>query len=333
MKNLLLLLLAVVFLAACGSPLPKEPVYTMDLPDLPNSLPALEKYIQEKEAHAPTREDNQAHISWYKGEIQKREYAIVYLHGFGGSYRDGYPLNKQVADSIGANIYMGRWSGHGLKPPHSLANFSPETAWADAKESLMIGEKLGDKVIIMSTSTGGTLALMLAMNFPERVHALINISPNIEDDVEGAFMLNSPVGEPLSKIVALGDTKKIRHDDPRANQYWDTAYPAEALVQLQTLVGTTMEEEYFSKVQCPVLTLYYHKNMFNEDERVEVDEFPELHQHISTPDSLHKLVALPDPETHFIGSDIMSKDYSSARDSILDFFEHVIKVRPNVQNH
>jgi alpha-beta hydrolase superfamily lysophospholipase len=43
----------------------------------------------------------------------------------------------------------------------------------------LIAKKLGKKVIIMSTSTGGTLSLQLAAAFPE-IAGLVMYSPNIE---------------------------------------------------------------------------------------------------------------------------------------------------------
>ena len=51
----------------------------------------------------------------------------------------------------------------------------------------------GKKVILMSTSTGGTLSLKLAANFPE-IAGLILYSPNIEINNPSAFLLNDPWG-------------------------------------------------------------------------------------------------------------------------------------------
>jgi len=323
MKTLFSLSL-IVILSSCGSAPPEEHTYSTVLPELPSDLTKLEKYIAEREDSLPIRKNNQARIIWQDSSLNKTEYAIVYLHGFGASWRDAYPLNTQVADSLNANIYMARWGDHGLKPPHSMQGFTAESAWQDAKQALVIGNSIGEKTIVMSTSTGGTLALMLAMYFPDHIFSLINISPNVEDDVEGASMLDTKVGPAIAKIVSMGDYRKVEHKTEAAKQYFDTLYPAQALVHLQTLVGSRMMEEYWSKINVPMLTLYYHKNFMQEDERVEVDDFPNLHQAISTPDSLHRLIALSTPGTHFIGSEIKSEDYSTARDTILDFLQYLI---------
>lgn len=320
----LIILGAILLIIYMAGPRPPQPVYMDELPELPDDLPELERYIQDRESKLPVREDNEARIVWSGEERQKTDYSFVYLHGFSGSYRDGYPLNTMLADNFGANIYLSRWAGHGLQAPASLEDFTPEAAWESAKEALVIGQRIGRKVILLSTSTGGTLAIKLAATYPDAVHALINISPNIRDDEPGAFLLNSPWGFQLARLVSFGDHRKIDHEEPLAEQYWDTRYPADALVYLQVLVETTMIPETYEQVKCPVLTLYYHKNEFEEDERVEVDLYPKVHRQFSTPETQNKLEALPTPGTHFIGSDIKSKDYQTALERAIAFCEEVL---------
>lgn len=291
---------------------------------MPALLEALEDQIHRQEDSLPLRKDNRARIIWQDSIPGVTEYSFVYLHGFAGSYRDGYPVNVQVADTFGANIYLARWAGHGLKPPASLNTFTPENAWKSAKEALAIGHRIGRKVILMSTSTGGTLALKLAAVYPDSVYALINISPNIKDDQKAAFLLNSPWGWELAHLVSLGDNRKISHEKEIADQYWDTIYPAEALVNLQVLLNSTMKQETFQQVKAPVLILYYQKNFLEEDERVEVSLYPKVLAALGTPDSLKTLQALDRPGTHFLASDIKSKDYQTAQAEIIAFCREVL---------
>lgn len=319
-----LLLAGITFFT--GPRIPK-PEFTNSLPELPDDLSRLENYIEQKEQNLPVREDNQAQIIWATNSPQVTEYSIIYLHGFAGSYRDGYPVNVNIADSLGANIFLARWAGHGLKPPASLKMFSTETAWASAKEALTIGEKIGKKVIIMSTSTGGTLAIKLAATYPESVYALINLSPNVEDDQEGAFLLNSPWGYELASLVSFGDHMKVKHKQEIARHYWDTIYPSKALVDLQVLVDETMTLETFNKVASPVITLFYSKNFMEEDEHVEVDDYPEMHAAFSTPPSLKKLVALDTPGTHYIGSNIKSDNTNVVEAEIMEFLRKTLKIK------
>ena len=83
-------------------------------------------------------------------------------------------------------------------------NFTPDRLWESAKQALAIGKKLGDKVILVSTSTGGTLALKLAAEYPNDVHALINLSPNIAINSGAAFLLNDPWGLYIVRAVKGG---------------------------------------------------------------------------------------------------------------------------------
>ncbi|HKK38165.1 MAG TPA: alpha/beta fold hydrolase [Cryomorphaceae bacterium] len=318
---LVLLLLVVGYFIG---PRPNEPVYDFTLPSYTADLSLLEKMIQESESSLPLREDNEARIIWCDSVPRVTPISIVYLHGFAGSYRDGYPMNVNVAKALGANIYLSRWAGHGMKPQQALENFTPEAAWRSAREALAIGNKIGDKVVLLSTSTGGTLSLFLAAHFPNKVHGMVNIGPNIEDDQFGSFLLDSPWGYELAHLVSLGEHRKIQHESDLAYQYWDSIYPAEALINLELLVHSMMTDSTFAQVKCPVLTMYYHKNFLKEDEHVEVSVYDRVYEKFSTPDSLLKLKPLDRPNTHFVGSDIKSEDYKTAQKIAVEFIESTI---------
>lgn len=300
------------------------PEYSIELPELPTDLEKLENHINRREEQLPLRKDNQARIVWQQEDPEVSEFSLVYLHGFGGSYRDGFPVNVKIADTLDANIYLSRWAGHGMLPREALENFSAEAAWESAKEALVIGERIGKKVIIMSTSTGGTLALKLAATYPDKVYALINLSPYIEDETDGAFLLNSPWGYEIAHLIAFGHERKINHEKEIAAQYFDTIYPSKALVDLQVLLNTSTTDELISKVSCPVLTLYYYENFLEEDEHVEVEAYPAVYDLLSTPDSLTKLVQLEEPKSHFLGSDIKSENTQVVVKEIVEFLRQTL---------
>ena len=302
------LLLALLAIAWLLGPPPPEPVFGDKLPGVPTQADSLERYVSDKEQKFDLREDNEARIRWADSSRSRTPYAFVYLHGFAGSYRDGYPWNVNLADTFGANIYLARYAGHGVKFPNGQVDFHADSAWDDAREALAIGERLGEKVILLSTSTGGTLATLLAAKFPDRVHGLINIGPNYEDDIPGAWLLNTKWGYELARLVSIDKYREVSHENPAANQYWDTAYVSGALVELQVLVDAAVQDSIFRSVRCPVQTMYYYRDWLSEDERVEVDIYPEVHGWFATPAEHVELLPLPTPETHFCGSDIMSKD-------------------------
>ncbi len=328
MVYLLGALLVLIVLTYFLGPRVEVPVYATTLPELPTDLSSLEAHVRDRETAAPTRLNNEARIVFADPVPAVTDYAFVYLHGFAGSYRDGYPVNVNVPDIFGANVYLGRWAGHGLRPAAALREFTPAAAWDDALEALAIGKRIGRQVILMSTSTGGTLALKLAADFPDDVHALINMGPNVEDDQPGAELLMTPWGHELAVLASFGSNKKISHAEPGAAQYFDTIYPSRALVDLQVLVQTTMDGTTFSQIHCPVLTLYYKENFFQKDQHVEVSSYPEVHRQFATPAAQNRLIALPTPKTHFVGSDIKSADWQAAQRAAVEFCTQVLGMDP-----
>ena len=328
MIYLVAILLVIIVAAYFLGPRIDVPTYADSLPIVPQDLGTLHRYVEAKEAKQPTRPNNQARIVWHGDTPTVTDYAFVYLHGFAGSYRDGYPVNVNVPEILGSNVYLGRWAGHGLVADAALQDFDPEAAWDDALEALAIGKRIGRRVILLSTSTGGTLALKLAADFPRDVHALINMGPNVEDDQPGASLLMTPWGHELATLTSFGSNKTIAHEEPAAAQYFDTTYPSKALVDLQILVKTTMEDATFRRVRCPVLTLYYYRDAFHQDEHVEIDRYPEIHRLFATPPHQVRLDSLATPGTHFIGSDIKSKDWMAPQRSIISFCTEVLHMRP-----
>ena len=322
------ILLVLIVAAYFMGPRIEVPTYANVLPAVPQDLGALQHYIEEQEARQPTRPNNQARIVWHGDTSTVTDYAFVYLHGFAGSYRDAYPVNVNVPEIFGSNVYLGRWAGHGLRADAALQDFNPTAAWKDALEALAIGKRIGRRVILMSTSTGGTLAFKLAADFPEDVHALINMAPNVEDDQPGATWLMSPWGHELALLASRGSHKRINHREPTAAQYFDTTYPSRALVELEILVQTTMKDTTFRRVRCPVHTLFYYRNFFKQDEHVEIDRYPRIHRLFATPPEQVRLDSLPTPGTHFVGSDIKSKDWMAPQRSIISFCTEVLGLRP-----
>jgi len=101
---------------------------------------------------------------------------VLYLHGFGASRGEGEWVADRVAAARGANLYYVRLPGHGTNPDdHASHGF--EEYLDTAEDAFRMTETLGDRVILMGTSTGGLIATWLAARHPERVRALVLASP------------------------------------------------------------------------------------------------------------------------------------------------------------
>jgi alpha-beta hydrolase superfamily lysophospholipase len=89
-------------------------------------------------------------------------------------------------------------------------------------------------VILMGTSTGGTLALQLAATYPkDPISALILMSPNIAINNPAAWMLNNPWGLQIARLVEGGKYYPSNDSTPAQRQYWNAPYRLEALTQLE----------------------------------------------------------------------------------------------------
>lgn len=296
--------LAIAYLAG---PKPKKPKFDKRLQTLLATPQQLEALIRAKEQQHKVKPDNEARIVWADSIQKKTEYAVVYLHGFSASQMEGDPVHRRFAKEFGANLYLARLADHGIDTTETLLNFTADRFWESAKEALSIGRAIGDKVILVTTSTGGTVGLMLAAEYPDDVHALINMSPNIAINDPAAFLLNDPWGLQIARTV-LGSRYREWIADPKRMQYWNNKYRIEALVELEQLVEHGMNKETFERVKQPCLTLYYYKDEAHQDPEVKVSAMLEMHEQLGTPAELKQITAIPNAGAHVLGSSLTSKD-------------------------
>ena len=317
----LLLLIIVYFLG----PQPSAPKYTKDLPAVPADAPALEQYVSNIETKHKLKPDNEARILWFNDSLKLRtEYAVVYLHGFSASQEEGDPVHKEFAQKFGCNLFLTRLAEHGVDTTEPLVNFTADKIWNSAKEAYAIGKKLGKKIILMATSTGGTLALKLAAEYPD-IAGLILLSPNIAINDPNAWLLNNHWGLQIAKLVK-GKYNTAEDTTALYAQYWNNKYRMEATVQLEELLETTMKESTFKKITQPVLMLYYYKDDEHQDDVVKVSAMKRMFTQISTADSLKRQVAIPNAGHHVLGSPIKSKDIKTVEEECVKFAMDVLRL-------
>lgn len=308
-------------------PSPSTPEYAGDMPAVPAASATLDQYVYLNEAQHTCKPDNQARIVWNNDSSkQKTRYAIVYLHGFSASQAEGEPVHKNIAKKFRCNLYLSRLAEHGIDTTDALIHFTADNYWASAKQALAIGKQLGDSVILMATSSGATLALLLAAVFPE-VHSLVLLSPNIAINDPNAWLLNNPWGLQIARLVLGSHYNFSRDQSDIYKKYWYSKYRVESAVQLQELLETSMTASTFNKISQPVLTLYYYKNKVHQDSVVKVPAMLDMMKQLSTPVSLKKSVALPATGDHVIGSYIKSKDLKSVETEITRFMNDVLQLK------
>lgn len=316
-------ILAVVYLLG---PNPSTPVYAADLPTVPADVTGLENYIATNEAKHKLRPNNEARIIWANDSLKtKTEYAIVYLHGFSASQEEGAPVHLNIAKKFGCNLYLSRLAEHGIDTTEQLVNLTAEKYWNSVKEAYAIGKQLGNKVIVVGTSTGGTNALHLASVYPE-IHSLVLLSPNVQIFDDNAWIANNPWGLQLGKLIT--GSSYVVPKDTRAiyKQYWNSPYRLEAVVNLEEYLETTMLPETFKKIKQPALMLYYYRDSVHQDSVVKVGAMKKMFEQLGTPVELKREKAMPNTGDHVIGSYIKSGDVAGVEVEITKFMMDVLKL-------
>lgn len=225
---------------------------------LPSGLEgeALELYVAETESAHALRPDVEKQIVWADPETKaKTPLAIVYVHGFSATRQETAPLADTVAARLGANLFYTRLAGHG----DSDEAFGEATAgdWlADTAEAYHIGARLGERVVVIGTSTGGTLATWLGAH-PERfpqLAALVLMSPNYGVREASSRVLTWPWGGQIATTIA-GDTRSWEPASDEQARFWHTTYPTNSLLPMMALVRyvNALDE---STIKAPTLMIY-----------------------------------------------------------------------------
>lgn len=324
LRALIVLVLFTAFIYTVG-PKPDEPVFNPELEELNLSLDELENFIQEKEANLPVKSDNESKVIWHDDLLKSQtSYCLLYLHGFSASGFEGNPTHLNFARHFQANAYIPRLASHGLDVTDPLLDMTPDRLYESAKEALQIANLLGKKVIMMGTSTGGTLSLKLAADFPELVEGLILLSPNIRINNPAAFLLSKPWGLQIGR-QSVGGIYRYTNDDLGAEEclYWNCFYRMEATVHLQQLVECTMQKGVFRKVKEPVFLAYYYEDEEHQDDVVRVDAMLKMYDQLGTSESLKRKQAF-DAGTHVIGCGMFSKAQTEVEQACIDFAEDIL---------
>lgn len=332
MKKLLLILvsllvmLGIVYLA--GPKLPK-PVLSSKLPEIFLQANEIERFIQDRESKLKLKTDNQSRIVWASDSLKKKtNYCLLYLHGFAASWFEGNPVHTDFASKFGMNLYIPLLASHGIESEEPLLDMTPERLYESAKEALVIAHKLGEKVILMGTSTGGTLSLKLAADFPELVDGLILLSPNVAINDPAAFLLSKPWGLQIARYVKKGNYRISETKYPEEEQYWICKQRLESAVYLQQLLEATMTKPTFAKVKQPVFMGYYYKDEANQDPVVRVGAALKMFDQLGTPENLKQKEAFAEAGNHVIGCKLLSGAWKEVEAASFKFAEEKLGLKP-----
>jgi esterase/lipase len=212
----------------------------------------VEAYVSNKEAQIKNiKVGNTAEVIRIESN-KKTNLAFVYLHGFSAGPKEVSPLVENLSAQFKSNAYLARLKDHGVENSMML-NVTADDLFTDAEEAYQIGKKLGERVVLVGTSTGATLALWLAQKHND-VAGLILISPNIGVYDKRGVLSSGPVGALIARAV-VGPVYSWVPKYARQDEFWTTSYHPRGISAMMNVVRE-VEMMNFSNIQAPSITLW-----------------------------------------------------------------------------
>lgn len=224
----------------------------------------LDAYLQQSEHAVPNlRPDAAKRIVWFDTAGEQTEWSVVYLHGYSATLEEIRPVPDMVAKALGANLFFTRLSGHG-RDGDAMAEPIGADWLADTAEAMEIGRRLGKKVILIGTSTGGTLAAIAAGDPSMRkdLAGIVFVSPNFKINNPMASLMGWPGARWWGPKLA-GETRSFEPRNEMQAKHWTTSYPMVSTVSLVHLVNYADKMDYVG-FDTPAMF------MFSDDDQVVV---------------------------------------------------------------
>ena len=275
-------------------------------PQLPDDIDAWladrEQQVASQYALIPETEKR---VTWFGPPGERTAYVVVNLHGFSATRQETAPLAERVATALAANLFETRLAGHGHQQ-QPLDAVAAEDWLTDAAEALAIGARLGDRIVLIGTSTGGTLALAMSDHPSARaVSDIVLISPNLQPRDGKASWLTRPAGPLIAKLVA-GDTRSWQAHNELQARYWSTSYPIEAAVEVMRLVDL-LNSRLPMRLEQNLLVL-----QSPDDEVVSAEATREAFEQIDAPrKQFIEIEDAEDPSKHVLAGDILAPNSTS----------------------
>lgn len=241
-------------------------------------------------------------VIWAGQQETRTPISILYVHGFAASSEEIRPVPDQLAEALGANLVYTRLQGHG-RGGDAMAEATVQGWMMDMAESLAAARAAGDRVVVLSTSTGGTL-VVAAMTDPvmrDKVAGLIFVSPNFGINHPLAFVGTFPFARQIIAMIE-GERRSYEPSSPEQAKYWTTDYPTSSLAVLSALIKAVNQIDMST---IPVPALFW---LSPDDRIVRADLSEAVAARWGGPVTVVRVVMGPgdDPDAHVIAGAIKS---------------------------
>lgn len=294
--------------------------------EIPSDLYELEYFLDERESRFDLKEGTKAQIVWDSQKRKQTKYAIVYLHGFRASHPEGNPVHKTIAKSLGCNLFLSRMEEHGIKSNYPLLNLTEEKMLRSARFAFEIGRRIGKKIILMGTSTGGSLALYLASKpeYQEDISSLILYSPLIDFyGISAKLLTNKLSRKVLTYIPGKKHLITAKNTTFAEDKIWNRRYALAGALELGAFVEHHMTSALFQKVSHPTFVGYYYKNKNEQDTVVSVSAIKKMVRNLGTRTELLYTSNFPEANSHVICSSLVSRSADHVIDNTTKFLEGI----------
>ncbi|MBD3662765.1 alpha/beta fold hydrolase [Sulfitobacter sp. TSTF-M16] len=263
----------------------------------------VDPYLAAQEARfVGITEGVQKQVIWATAPEVRAPWSVLYIHGFSATAQEIRPVPDMVAKELGANLVFTRLAGHG-RSGDALASARVTDWMNDVAEGLAIARKTGDRVLIMATSTGGTLAAAAAVDdaLMQDVAGIVMISPNFGIKNPMSPLLTWPAARYWLPQLA-GDTRSFTPQNEEHGRYWTTSYPSVATLPMGALVKAVRALD-LGQAKVPALFIFSRKDTVVRPQmtRETAEEWGGPSQIVNP-----KLTDRDDPDAHVIAGDILS---------------------------
>ena len=281
---------------------PRTPV-DLEITFDPTSIgPDLDAYLAEEEADiSGIRKGLEKEIVWaFPASKAKTPLSIVYIHGFSASKGEVRPLPDIIAKSLGANLFYTRLAGHG-RDGAAMADATVNAWLNNYAEAIAIGEALGERVIVMGTSTGGGLITwgLLQPSLTQKISGAVLISANYGIQAAGSEILTMPFAKTLANLIA-GKERSFEPVNELHAKFWTHTYPTDAVLPMAALTALAANEPV-EQIKTPALFIYSPT-----DKVIKPDLIEDIEARWGAPAEIYALPANDDPYSHVIAGDALS---------------------------